>query len=131
MPSSLRPLSTADVLGALPKVAPTQLNQQYVDALSSYAGRASNNNGINTEGTRDHSRGSRRPYQHPSGYYVHKTNDGSSYLATFSTDGQHQNSVYDTSTDDESEIDSEGDTSSSEDENEEQGFSGFDDDDEL
>lgn len=144
MPSSLRPLSTADVLGALSKVAPTQLNQQYVDALTTYASRAGgdggNSNGI-AQGSQDHNRGSRRPYQHPSGYYVHKANDGSSYLAdigTFSMDGQHQNHVYDTSTDDESEIDSEGGTSSSEDGKEEQGFSDsastdiyFDDDDEL
>ena len=132
MPSSLRPLSTADVLGALSKVAPTQLNQQYVDALTTYASRAGGDggNGINKEGAQDHNRGSRRPYQHPSGYYVHKANDGTSYLAdigTFSMDGQHQNPVYDTSTDDESEIDSEGDTSSSEDETRDQGFSGSDD----
>ena len=140
MPSSLRPLSTADVIGALSKVAPTQLNQQYVDALTAYASRAcgdgGNSNGINAEGAQDHNRGSRRPYQHPSGYYVHKANDGRTYLAdigTFSMDGQHQNPMYEASTDDESEIDSEGDSSSSEDESEESEFDGsdiyFDDDD--
>lgn len=127
MPSSLRPLSTADVLGALSKVAPTQLNQQYVDALSAYASRAggdgSNSNVINAEGAQEYRRSSRRPYQHPSGYYVHKTDDGSSYLAdigTFSMDGQHPNPSYG-----ESEIDSESDTSSSsDDESEGYGFNG-------
>ena len=133
MPSSLRPLSTADVLGALSKVAPTQLNQAYVDALSAYASRArdTNSNGINAESANDYKRSGRRPYQHPSGYYVHKADDGNSYTAdigTFSVAGHHQNPSYDANTGtDDSESDGESDTSS-EDENEEQGASGLDTD---
>jgi len=119
MPSSLRSLTTADVLGALSKVAPTQLSQQYVDSLSAYASRsAGNSNGIETEGGNGYTtRGSRRPYQHPSGYYVHKADDGISFMAdigTLSVDGHHQNPSYEedmdgsTSEDDDTSGDDEG-----------------------
>ena len=98
MPSSLRSLTTADCLGALSKVAPTQLSQQYVDALSAYASRSTGrSNGIRTDGGgNDYTRSSRRPYQHPSGYYVHKANDGSfmADIGTINVDGHHQNPSY-------------------------------------
>ena len=136
MPSSLRSLTTADCLGALSKVAPTQLSQQYVDALSAYASRsAGRNNGIRTDGGNDYTRSSRRPYQHPSGYYVHKANDGSFTadirtfnIGTFNVDGHHQNPSYeDYATDGSTSED--GDTSDGDDEG--RGFHVSDTDDDF
>ena len=133
MPSSLRSLTTADCLGALSKVAPTQLSQQYVDALSAYASRsAGRSNGIRTDGGNDYTRSSRRPYQHPSGYYVHKANDGSftADIGTlnFDVDGHHQNPSYeDYATDGSTSED--GDTSDGDDEG--RGFHVSDTDDDF
>mmetsp|Transcript_27623 Transcript_27623/g.60028 ORF Transcript_27623/g.60028 Transcript_27623/m.60028 type:complete len:214 (-) Transcript_27623:506-1147(-) len=98
---ALRPLTTADVLGSVSKVAPTQLSQSYIAALSDYASRSGGVRSSSSSkspsaygGTSSSSSSSRKPYQHPSGYYVHKAGDGSflADIGTFSADGHNPSS---------------------------------------
>ena len=97
---ALRPLTTADVLGSVSKVAPTQLSQSYIAALSDYASRSG---GVRDSSSKrpsaygessSSSSSSKKPYQHPSGYYVHKADDGSflADIGTFSADGHNPSS---------------------------------------
>ena len=85
----LRALATEDCLGALSKVAPTQLNPAYVAALTEYAHRTG---GVRRptepqpEGSPSgyHGSAGRGVYPHPNGYFVHKADDGT-FLADIGT----------------------------------------------